>query len=83
MLGNMRYVCATLLMNVHELKVRKFVALETPLIVIAPHVSPIFVSNTQLFKSTALDSTFAEFKYIVIAAPHEFIPLAYTELYLK
>jgi hypothetical protein len=47
-------------MNVHEVITSYDSAYETPVIVTAPQASPIFVSNTQLISSTAVDVTFPE-----------------------
>jgi hypothetical protein len=60
-----------------------YIALEIPFIVMAPHDSPIFVSNTQLINSTAVVFTFPELNYIVSAAPILFDPPELATLYLK
>jgi hypothetical protein len=79
----LEYEYATLFINVHVVIERCNNALEKPFIVIAPHDSPIFVSNSQLINSTAVLVTSAVLNYIVIAAPTLLYPLELATLYLK
>jgi hypothetical protein len=58
--GKLRYEYATLFMKVHEMIRSYDSAFETPVIVTAPQASPIFVSNTHLFNSTAVLETLPE-----------------------